>query len=223
MLRRHVLVSGLIALGLSGLTGASEPAAAAPAAPQRLVYEVHHSRYGTIGTYTNAVEKSGDSTTVSTEAHITVSLLGVVLYRQEASRREQWTGNRLMSFKGVTTINGKPMEMTGEAQGDRFVMMSPEGDIVAPATVRIANPWSPDVLHGDTILTPDRGRMENVKVKGGEEASVALNGRSTKAKRYEIDRLDGSKRYEVWLDASGTPVQFTMYNPGGTVTFTLSG
>jgi hypothetical protein len=222
MLRRHAFVSGLIAACILG-SSASQMAAAAPAAQQRLVYEVHHSRYGTIGTYTNAVEKTGDSTTVSTEAHIQVSILGVVLYRQDATRKEQWAGNRLMAFKGVTTVNGKPMEMTGEAQGDRFVMMSPEGDIVAPATVRIANPWSPDVLHGDTILTPDRGRMENVKVKGGEETSVAVNGKSLRAKRYEIDRLDGSKRYEVWLDDSGTPVMFSMFNPGGTVTFTLTG
>ena len=223
MLRRHAFVSGLIAVFALGWTAGADVASAAPAAAQRLVYEVHHSRYGAIGTYTNAVEKSGDSTTVSTEAHITVSLLGVVLYRQDASRKEQWAGNRLMSFKGVTTTNGKQMEMTGEAMGDRFVMMAPDGDIVAPATVRIANPWSPEVLRGDTILTPDRGRMENVRVKGGQETSVAVNGKSTRAKRYEIDRLDGSKRYEVWLDDSGTPVQFTMFNPGGTVTFTLTG
>jgi hypothetical protein len=220
MVRRHARVAGLIAAIVFGWTGA---VAAAPASPQRLVYSVHHSRYGTIGTYSNAVEKSGDATTVDTEAHIQVSILGVVLYRQDAKRREEWNNNRLMSFKGVTTTNGKPMEMTGEAMGDRFVMMSPEGDVVAPATVRIANPWSPDVLRGDTILTPDRGRMENVQVKGGEETSVALNGKSTRAKKYEIDRLDGSKRYEVWLDDRGTPVQFTMYNPGGTVTFILTG
>jgi len=223
MLRRHVFVSGLIAVFALGWSAGAQVAAAAPAAAQRLVYQVHHSRYGTIGTYTNAVEKSGDSTTVSTEAHITVSILGVVLYRQDASRREQWNGNRLMSFKGVTTVNGKPFEMMGEAMGDRFVMMSPEGDIVAPAMVRIANPWSSDVLRGDTILTPDRGRIENVQVKGGEETSVAVNGKSLHAKRYEIDRLDGSKRYEVWLDDRGTPVMFSTYNPGGTVTFTLTG
>jgi len=220
MLRRHAFVPGLIAALLFGLATA---ATAAPGGSQRLVYQVHHSRYGTIGTYTNAVEKSGDSTRVQTEAHIAVSILGVVLYRQDAKREEQWNGNRLMSFKGVTTTNGKPMEMSGEAMGDRFVMMSPEGDVVAPAMVRIANPWSPDVLRGDTLITPDRGHMESVQVKGGEETSVALNGRSTKAKHYEIDRLDGAKRYEVWLDDRGTPVMFTMFNPGGTVTFTLSG
>ena len=201
---------------------AGVPPADAATAPQRLVYSVHHSRYGTIGTYSNAVEKNGETTTVVTDAHIQVSILGVTLYRQDATRQERWNGGRLVSFHGVTTVNGRPYEMTGAAQGDRFVLMSPEGDIVAPAGVKIANPWSPDVLRGDTLLTPDRGRVENVQVKGGEDTSVDVNGRSLRAKRYEIDRLDGSKRYEVWLDDRGTPVQFILYNRNGTVTFALT-
>jgi hypothetical protein len=202
---------------------AGVPPAQSAAAPQKLVYSVHHSRYGTIGTYTNAVEKTGETTTVVTDAHIQVSILGVVLYRQDAARQERWNGGRLVSFHGVTTVNGRPFEMNGAAQGDNFVMMSPTGEIIAPASVKIANPWSPEVLRGDTLLTPDRGRMENVQVKGGEDTSIAIAGRDTRAKRYEIVRLDGQKRYEVWMDARGTPVQFIMYNPNGSVTFTLTG
>jgi hypothetical protein len=211
-----------IALSLIAMALMAAAATPAQAAPQRLVYTVQHSRYGNIGTYSNAVEKTGDTTTVMTDAHIQVSILGVVFYRQDASRQERWTGNRLMSFHGVTTVNGKPFEMTGAAEGDRFVMMSPDGDIVTPAGVRIANPWSPEVLRGNTILTPDRGRVENVRVKDGEEASLSINGRSTMAKRYEIDRLDGQKRYEIWMDARGTPVRFMVYNPNGSLTFTLT-
>ena len=213
-----------IALLLS-LTAGPITASDAHAAPaqQKMVYSVHHSRYGNIGTYTNSVEKAGDMTTVTTDAHIQVSLLGIVLYRQEAQRQERWNGNRLVSFHGVTTVNGKAMEMTGAAQGDQFVMMGPEGDIIAPASVKLANPWSSEVLRGKTLLTPDRGRMEDVDVRGGEETTVAINGKQTRAKRFEIDRLDGQKRYEVWLDDRGTPVMFTTYNPNGTVTFTLNG
>ena len=215
----------LTAIALLSMIAAPIAASDVSAAPaqQKMVYQVHHSRYGDIGTYTNSVEKAGDTTTVTTDAHIQVSLLGIVLYRQEAQRQERWNGNRLVSFHGVTTVNGKAMEMTGAAQGDQFVMMGPEGDIIAPASVKLANPWSPTVLSGKTLLTPDRGRMEDVEVKGGEQAMVAINGKQTRAKRYEIDRLDGQKRYEVWMDDSGTPVKFITYNPNGTVTFTLNG
>lgn len=188
----------------------------------RMVYRVQHPRYGNIGTYSNAVEKAGNVTTVTTEGHIAVTLLGVVLYRQEISRQERWSADRLVAFHGVTTVNGKSVELTGSADGDRFVLMSPDGPIVAPASVRIANPWSADVLRGDTLLTPDRGRLENVQVKTTEETSLAINGRTTRTKHYEIDRIDGTKRYEVWLDDQGTPVQFITYNPNGMVTFILT-
>jgi len=201
----------------------AQAAPAASAAPQHLVYSIHHSRYGAIGTYSNAVEKTADGTTVTTEAHIRVSIIGVVLYRQDVARQERWKDDRLMSFHGVTTVNGHPLELTGAAEGDRFVLMSPDGDIAAPANVRIANPWSPAVLHGDTLLTPDRGRMEKVQVKGGEESLVTIAGHAVRAKRYEIDRLDGQKRYEVWLDEAGTPVMFTSYNMDAAITFTLTG
>ena len=199
-----------------------ESAPALSASPERMVYRVQHARYGNIGTYSNAVEKAGNMTTVTTEAHIEVTILGVVLYRQDIARQERWNADRLVSFHGVTTVNGKPYELTGNADGDRFVVMSPDGPIVAPATVRVANPWSADALRGDTLLTPDRGRIENVQVKGGEETSLALNGRTTRTKHYEIQRIDGTKRYEIWLDDRGTPVQFTTNNPNGVITFTLT-
>ena len=64
--------------------------------------------------------------------------------------------------------------------------------------------------------------MENVQVKDGVETSVSINGRDTRTKRYEIDRLDGQKRYEIWMDEGGTPVRFITYNPNGSVTFTLT-
>jgi len=191
------------------------------ATPQRLVYEVQHSRYGTIGTYTNAVETNGDTTTVTTEARIRVSLLGVVLYRQDASRQERWNDGRLVSFRGETRTNGRIVELNGAADGNSFVLNSPEGAIVAPASVRIANPWSPDILRSDVIFTPDRGRLENVQVKESEEAPVTIDGRTVSTKRYEIVRLDGEKRYEIWLDKQGTPVRFIFFLRNGTVTFTL--
>lgn len=219
-MHRHFLAFAML---LASLTiGQLADAAPAPAGAQSLVYRVQHSRYGNIGIYTNQVEKNGNTTTVTTRADIKVSILGVVLYRQEASRQERWAGDRLVSFHGVTTVNGNPYELNGAVDGNSFVLSSPNGQIVAPANVKIANPWSPDVLKGDMILTPDRGRIENVQVKDAGETAVEVSGRQIRAKRYEINRLDGTKRYEVWLDERGTPVRFITFNNNGTVTFILT-
>src|SRR5213079_1562596 len=107
MNRRMILISFLLGPALIG----SMPALSA--SPERLVYRVQHSRYGNIGTYSNAVEKTGNVTTVTTEAHIAVSILGVVLYRQDIARQERWNADRLVSFHGVTTVNGRSYELSG--------------------------------------------------------------------------------------------------------------
>jgi hypothetical protein len=197
-------------------------AGAAPAA-QKFVYSVHHSRYGNIGTFTNTVVRDGDETTVTTEIRIAVSIFGVTLYRQDASRKEQWSGDRLVSFHGVTTTNGNAIELDGSAQGDQFVLRTPNGETVAPASVRLANPWSPGILGGNFLFTPDRGRLDEVRVSGGDPATFNVAGHPVKAKKYGVYLLDGRKKYEVDLDERGRPVQFVLFNPDATVTFSLDG
>jgi hypothetical protein len=200
----------------SGLADAAQ-------APQKLVYTVHHSRYGTIGTYTNTVVRNGDNTSVTTEIRIAVSILGITLYRQEASRQERWDGERLVSFHGVTKTNGNATELNGWAQGDHFVLDTPSGEIVAPANVRLANPWSPGVLGGNFLVSPDRGRLDEVRVTGGDAMTLSLAGHPVRAKKYEVFLLDGRKKYEIDLDEHGTPVQFVLFNQDGSVTFSLNG
>src|SRR5258708_7083238 len=84
-----------------GLAGPFGPATA-QAAPQVYEYRVEHPLYGDIGTYTNIVDQSGDSAEVETKLNIVVKLLGVVVHRQAAERREDWEHGRLTLFRVVT-------------------------------------------------------------------------------------------------------------------------
>jgi hypothetical protein len=203
-------------------TALASAAGAAPA-PQKFVYTVHHSRYGKIGTFTNTVERDGEETTVTTQVRIAVSIFGVTLYRQDAERQEHWSGDRLVAFHGVTTTNGNAIELDGLAQDNHFVLKTPGGEIVAPADVRLANPWSPGILEGNFLFTPDRGRLDEVKVSGGDPATFSVGGRPVQAKKYDVFLLDGRKKYEVDLDQRGVPVQFVLFNEDGSVTFSLDG
>jgi Family of unknown function (DUF6134) len=215
----RILAACLSLAGALLLSGVADAAAA----PQKLVYSIHHSRYGTIGTYTNTVMRNGDDTTVTTEIRIAVSFFGVTLFRQEASRQERWNGERLVSFHGVTTTNGNAIELKGSAEGDHFVMNTPHGETVAPANVRLANPWSPGILGSNMLVTPDRGRLDEVRVSGGDAMTLSLAGHQVLAKKYEVYLLDGRKKYEIDLDEHGTPVQFVLFNQDGSVTFSLNG
>lgn len=199
------------------------PAASTPAQVQKLVYVAHHSRYGRIGTFTNTITRNGDETEVDSEVRIAVSFFGITAFRQNASRQERWKDGRLVSFHGVTTTNGNSIELSGAAQDDHFVLQKPNGEmVVAPANVKLANPWSAAALRGNEMFTTDRGRLDDVNVTTGS-ADIRMGGKPIHTTRYNVYLLDGEKKYEVDVDDGGTVDQFVIYNPGGTITFSLGG
>jgi hypothetical protein len=194
--------------------------AAAATAPHVLLYHVEHVTYGDIGTYSNTIERTGDTTTVTTEAHFKVSFLGIVLHREDSKRTERWRKGRLVYFHGVTIKNGEKVELQCEARGDNFIIASPSGTIAAPADVHPANPWSANFLDSRTMMRVDTGMVEKVRVTGGEAASVTIDGATMDTDEYEID---GATRYKIWLsDADKVPVMFSVDDDSGMVTFTLA-
>jgi hypothetical protein len=186
---------------------------------QVLRYRVNHSFYGDVGTYRNTIARTGDTTTVLTEAHFKVSLLGVVLHHEDALREEHWRGDRLIFFHGITTENGHPLELSGEARANSFVISSRGAAIVAPANVHPANPWSANFLDSDTMMRVDTGALEQVRISGGAETNITIDGATLPTRRYEIT---GKTRYKIWLSESQrVPVMFSVDDAGGEVTFTL--
>jgi hypothetical protein len=145
-------------------------------------------------------------------------MLGVGLYREDAQRTERWRGNRLVGFHSVTSKGDASTEVKGEARGNSFVITSPDGTVAAPATVHPANPWSANFLASSTMMRPDTGKVEQVRISPPQETAVKIAGSTIAARKYEID---GKTRYTVWLDGRGVPVQFAADDDSGKVTFTL--
>jgi hypothetical protein len=187
--------------------------------PAQLVYRVSHSTFGEIGSYANTIQPTRDGVTVQTRVTFEVSMLGVRMYRENAERTEQWRGDRLVAFHGITDKGKGPVEVKGEARGDSFVISSSQGIVTAPASVHPANPWSAKFLRSNTMMRPDSGRIEQVRIGSGQETIVKIDGASIPAVKFEID---GSTRYTVWLDGRGVPVMFIADDDTGKVTFTLA-
>jgi hypothetical protein len=205
------VLSVLAAVGPVG-TGAAET-------PAQFVYRVSHSMFGEIGSYANTIQPTRDGVTVQTRVNFEVSMLGVRMYRENAERTEQWQGDRLVSFHGITDKGKGPVEVKGEARGDSFVISSSQGIVTAPASVHPANPWSAKFLRSNTMMRPDSGRIEQVRIGSGQDTMVKIDGASIPAVKFEID---GSTRYIVWLDGRGVPVMFVADDDTGKVTFTLA-
>jgi hypothetical protein len=184
-----------------------------------LRYHVNHSIYGDVGTYSNTIERTGDITTILTEAHFRVSLLGIVLHREDARREERWRANRLVFFHGVTTTNGRLLELTGVARGNSFVISSQGKTIIAPADVHPANPWSANFLRSDVMMRVDTGALEEVHMSAGAETSLTIDGATLRTREYEIT---GKTRYKIWLgEPQQVPIKFSVDDAGSEITFTL--
>ena len=190
----------------------------ADAASETLAYRVHHATYGNIGTYTNVIERRGDGTSVRSELHLAVKLLGVVVWRQEAFRTEEWGQNRLISFEGVTVTNGKRSEIHGAARDDRFVIIAPGGTVEAPANVHPSNPWSAAVLAPGAMMSTSTGEVTTVAIIGGEMQTVELDGKTLHLRQFDII---GEKHRVVWLDDARVPVAFRTEERGAVVDFIL--
>jgi len=215
-LRRRRWLRLAIIAALGSLAAAGSAAASGP--PRELVYHVTHSIFGDIGTYINTVEPDGTGTLVLTQARFDVRMLGVNMYHEVAQRTERWQGNRLVLFDGVTDKGHGPVVVKGVARGSEFVITSPQGTFDAPGTVHPANPWSANFLRSSEMMRVDTGRVETVRISGGEQTPVTIGFDTVAARKYEID---GNTKYTVWLDARGVPVKFAIDDNTGKVTFTL--
>lgn len=208
-------IAALSALAAAFGAGQAAPAAAAP---QILTYQVEHPTYGNIGVYSNTIDQKGDSVDVRTQLHVAVKVLGISMFKQEADRLEHWEKGRLIAFQGGTDDNGKQIDVNGKAQGDAFVIASPLGNFTAPAKVHPSNPWAPQSLDTDVMMSTKTGRVMKVVVTDTGEATVTFDGQTAKLHQYFID---GEKHQVVWLNDAGVVAAFQTEEDGQRITFVL--
>ena len=208
------------ALFLAGLIAAAADAHATPT--QTFTYKVEHPSYGDIGTFTDTVAQEGDLKRIDSKLRIAVRILGIVVHREEADRTEIWRGNRLTEFHSITRVNGTPIEVHGEAQGNGFVITSPAGVTVAPPDIYPSSPWVARLApsRAAVMMSTKTGKVMPVETQGGESEVVNLNGVNVSAAHFAFF---SDKRQDVWLDRDGVPVLFRTEQSGNSIDFVLTG
>lgn len=213
------LAAFVAALGAACLLSPSVIGSVHGDVPDRVfAYSVHHPIHGEIGSYTNRIEDRGDEVSVRNEIRIVVKILFAVAYAQNGDNKEVWRNGRLVSYRGVTQENGEEIEITGQADGKRFVIETPEGRIQAPAHVSPNNPWSMGILKASVLMGTKSGSLYNVQVAGGEKRTIKVGARDVETRYYKVD---GDAQYELWFDDRGVPVKFTDRHDNGLITFKL--
>lgn len=209
------LLAMIIAVSWAASTA---PACAADPAPLVFQYQIQHPIFGDIGTYTNSIVKAGASTTVHTAVRVLVKVLGMVMYREVTDRTEEWRGDRLASFRSVTQKNGHIYDVSGEAEGDTFVVTGPDGTFRAPADVQPPNPWSARCLKSDAMLSSVTGRIFPARIVDRGQDALSVAGQTYRAHEYEID---ADRSHLVWFDQDGVPLQIESTEEGQPVRLVL--
>jgi hypothetical protein len=211
---------GSFAAGCAALfTALALLASSAVASTQILDYEVDHPWLGKIGTYVNQIVRDGTATTVTSTLRVDARILGIEVHREYADRVELWQNGRIISFNGVTTVNGKPFPVQGKARGNAFVVTSPEGSKIAPADVYPNNPWSCAFTRGNSIFAVNTGTVEPGQVTGGESVEVDIDGKRLLTRHYRVESTH--THANVWLDPRCVPIKEDVMMSGTDITLIL--
>ena len=213
LLMRPWLLPSLAALGLLTAMG--------PALAQERVYSysVVHPIYGTIGTYTQDIARSGGTTRIDSHVRVAVRILGIVVHREEGDHVEIFHGDRLVKLQSTTTTNGTRIDVQGEAQGDHFVVTSPSGVVEAPADVAPSDPWVLKQIGSGTVVSIKTGRIILTRVTGGEATMISLQGVMVATHHF---MAHGERQQEIWLNDQDVPVMFRSVESGTPIDFVLT-
>jgi hypothetical protein len=192
--------------------------APALAEQQIYTYTIVHPIYGEIGTFTDTINRSREATRIDSRLRVAVTMLGIVVYRQESDITVILRGNRLVSLQSVTEKDGLHLEVHGEAKGDQFLVNGTVGTFAGPATIAPSDPWVLKRIGEGTVVFTDTGRIINVHISGGDYDTVSVNGTSVSARHFVVM---GDKRQDVWLDNQATPVMFRVVEGGRPIDFML--
>ncbi len=215
-----ISVLSLAIFGLPAASSASPNSGASSPQPHTYTYSVEHALYGHIGTFSDTVAQNGDVKRIDSKLRVAVRILGIVVHREEADRVEVWRGDRLVSFHSVTTVNGHPIEVTGEARPDGFAITSPSGTTVAPGNIYPSSPWVAHLADGPALMMSTKtGKLLPVTTLGGEQTQVAVRGNDVPVHHYQFIT---DKRQDVWVDADGVPVRFRTEQSGKPIDFVLA-
>lgn len=201
-------------MGLSVIAGAGP----ARAGQQVFTYSVVHPVYGVIGTLTDTIDRGSENSRISERLRIAVKFLGIVAFREASDTTEIMRGDRLVLLQSVTEKDGQRREVHGEADGDQFVVNTPEGSFTGPATIAPSDPWALKHTGEQTMVFTDTGRIITAEISGGDYDTISANGAAISARHFVVM---STKRQEVWLDSRGIPVMFRTVEDGTAIDFVL--
>jgi hypothetical protein len=214
------MVRTAIGICAAMLTAALAPAVA-HSAPVTYRYAITSHQFGAIGTYVRSADSVDGLDRAQSKLRITLRVLGIPVFREQADESETSRGGELVSFESRSTVGAKTMVVHGELRDGRLQVTTPRGIRFAPPGTVAADPWSCRKLGPATVVTIKTGEILKIDITGGETERVLVNGVATATRHYQVSTAGRPNWWQIWLDSHDVPVKFRNLEHGRTIDFAL--
>ena len=184
MLKKIALMIGSLALSASVM-----------AADQEWRFQVYLDDKK-IGTHDFVLQQLDNQRKLLSEANFEYRLMFVKLYGYEHENTETWSGDCLTGIESKTDANGKPFQVSGSLQGDRFVLSGTAGEAELPSCSMSFAYWNPAFLQQERLINVQNGEVLDIEVSEPELVQIEVRGVMQSAYRYFLDA--GELKIELW-------------------------
>lgn len=149
-----------------------------------------------IGYHDFVLQEMDNQRKLQSEANFEYRLLFVKLFGYEHENTETWAGDCLTGIESKTDANGKPFEVSGALQGDRFILSGTAGDTELPSCSMTFAYWNPVFLQQDRLINVQNGEVLDIEVSEPERVQLEVRGVMQTAWRYQLGA--GEMNIELW-------------------------
>ena len=149
-----------------------------------------------IGYHDFVLEAADNQLVLQSEASFEYRLLFVKLYGYEHENTETWSGGCLTAIESRTDANGKPFEVSGSLDGDRFVLNGTAGQVELPSCNMSFAYWNPAFLKQQHLINTQNGEVLEIEVSEPERVEIEVRGVLQPALRYRLGA--GEMKIELW-------------------------
>ena len=152
-----------------------------------------------VGTHRIDFRHIGDALEVDIKTRIAVKMMFITVYRFEHDGHEIWRDNKLVSMETKTHDDGEDHSLVATANGSGELKIVGDGkEMTAKGSMIPASLWNSTFLEAKELLNSLVGTELAIDVTLKGEESVAVNGKSIRAKHYS---MTGDFERELWYDA----------------------
>ena len=149
-----------------------------------------------IGYHDFILQEKDEQRKLQSEANFEYRMLFVKLFGYEHQNVETWSGNCLTGIESSTDANGKPFQVSGSLQGDRFVLSGTAGEAELPSCSMSFAYWNPAFLNQERLINVQNGEVLEVEVSEPELTQLEVRGEMQPAWRYLLGA--GEMKIELW-------------------------